>query len=429
MLAIDPTFPADWKEVAGDPSAMTSMLALGREAVRACSERQDAGELLTPSERRVVHAFEEVEAGRAGRRRAGGEWRGYNGIMRAGWLVALRAAFPTQRSMAPLAALLAIQSRLNVQPLLTLTDTEFGIELDDDPESLEAGGGDAPTRRLRGAPYKGRSHRPYPVDFPVTLEDDDPAPIIDFVRARTAGVREHAGRLAWSLFLYVGDLSHSGTITSFARYYLKGFPLALEQLCARAGVPRITSRELRRIGIDLVHEACDGDPVTMRAAGDWVDLGTGERHYFGPAVVMRGQESLGWAAKIEERRLEWDIDVVGRPRGGDLFSATDGFRCRSPLQGPDPQEPGELCHARGLCAICPHGDVDVADPAWSFAQMVALADHIATRLARGASPAWIARYGPVLTELLELWLPYFPDEILDEARLMPPIDYKELTYV
>lgn len=423
MLRISLAMPPSWQSLVLETDVANALRALSLRIVERWSELAEKGGELEPAQRRTVVLWREINSGNPGRRRVGGNWYGATGIVRAGWHAAIRVAYPMQEDMAPFAALLAVQSRINVEPLMTISDIEFGIaEADCDPA-----GAMKMKKRLRGAPYKGRSHRPYPVDFPVTLELDDPAPIVEFVRAWTAGLREKAGLWEESLFLFISDLWHSGFINSFAKVGNRaGFPLELEALCARAEVPRITPRELRRIGIDLVHDACDGDPVTMLAAGNWSNLETGERYYFGPSIVMRGQESLGWAAKIEARRLDWGIETVGRPRGGDLFSATDGFRCTNPLDGPDPQEPGEICRARGQCAICPNADVDVADPAWSFAQMVALADHISDRLAGGELPEWIARFEPVLCELSELWLPFFPDEVVREARRLPRIEYKEL---
>ena len=427
MLAIDPGFPAVWTELAKDAEVGKAMFELGKRAVREWSEREAAGELMGRTDRRTIAAWRGIEAGRMGYRRTGGRWIGCFGIMRAGWVVGVRAAYPTHRGMAPFATLLAIQGRLNAEVLMTLAEAEFGVGEAD--QAADAVGGEASAEvpeRLRAAPWKGRSHRPYPIDFPVTLEPDDPAPIVEFVSLWTAGVRARGGSFAWAKFLYIGDLGRSGSVQSYAKRCDRAFPLALRQLCASAGVPAITPRELRRIGIDLVHDACDGDPETMRAAGNWRSLGTGERHYFGPSVVMRGQESLGWSIKIENRRMEKGIEVAGRPRGADLFSATDGFRCGMPLAGPDAKKPGELCSARGMCALCIHADVDVADPAWSLAQIAALADHIARRLEAGASPDWMARFAPVLDELLEFWLPFFPDDVVKEARRLPIIRYPEL---
>lgn len=352
--------------------------------------------------------------------------RGMDGFVKVGWTEAVRIAYPTAREMAPLAALLAIQSRLNPSPLGRLDDDEFGIV---DEEARRTGPDGPDAARMRGAPYKGRSHRFYRVDFPVTFQPDDPAPLHEFLLEWTSRIRGSAGRYDGKLFIYIYDLYRVARVGSFANHeYALGFPFELEALCERAGVPRLTPRELRRIGLDIVHEACGGDMVTMKAAGDWRDLKTGELHYFGPSVVLRGQESLIWAAKIEARRLEHGIEVIGRPRGGDLFSATDGFACRNPLDGPDPQGPGEICHARALCAICPHGRLDVVDPPWTFAQLVTLAASISARLETGAEPDWVARYAPVLDELLELWLPVFPDAVVEQARRLPDIEMRELAH-
>jgi len=425
MLAADPTFPASWRELARDEATGMAMFELGMRAVRGWSERVDAGEMVGKGARRTIAVWRKAEAGRFDRQlRTGGRWTGCNGIMRAGWAAGVEAAYPTRRGLAPFAALLAIQGRLNADVLTTLAEAEF--RTGDTDEVADHDSPEVPPTRLRAAPWKARAHRPYPVDFPVTLEPDDPAPIVEFVSLWTARVRERAGSYAWAKFIYVGNLFHSGAVTSYARESDEAFPLALRQLCKTAGVPTISPRELRRIGIDLVHDACDGDAETMRAAGNWRDLETGEGHYFGPSVVMRGQESLGWSIKIEHRRLAKGIEVAGRPRGADLFSATDGFRCRNPLDGPDPQEPGELCVARGMCALCRHGDVDVADPAWSLAQMAALADVISRKLDADASADWTARFAPVLDELLEFWLPFFPGDVVEEAHRLPSISYKEL---
>jgi hypothetical protein len=309
-------------------------------------------------------------------------------------------------------------TRLNGTPLAGMRIDDF-----DEVDGDEAGG----ERRMQAAPFKGRSHRLYPVDLPVTLRADEPAPIVAFLKKWTRNVRTGSDRFSGDLFVYVFDFNRIPKVGSLVKHLSRNtFVRELEALCARAKVPSVTTRDLRRIGLDLIHEACDGDPVTMKAAGQWQDLKTGTLHYFGPSIVLRGQESLIWANKVEERRLIHGIEVIGRPAGGDLLSATDGFRCRNPLAGPDAQDPGELCRARGMCPACPHARVDTADPVWSCAHLFALADHLLTRFKSGASPRWRARYRPALDALLELVLPLFPDDIVAQAALLPRIEIAEL---
>ncbi|KQT33670.1 hypothetical protein ASG29_06570 [Sphingomonas sp. Leaf412] len=357
-------------------------------------------------------------------------------IRRLGYRAICRIAWPTVSDMVAFAVLIGIQTRYNAGILACLPVDAFiseegpagpgdGNSAEDDGWEDDLGDVGAPPAggdRVVASQYKPRAGREQPVSFPDSGDPWGPAVLVEFVRSWTTPIREHAGGLRGYLFIYARERK-AATVCSFATQGGANLRRALAELSRDLGFDgKVRNKDLRPAGVDIIHEATGGDPLMIRAAGWWRNVVTGVRHYLGGPARLRDEERLIWGLKIEHRRLLWGIEVYGRPDGADLFSATDGFRCGDPLRGPLGQDPRELCRARGLCPICPHADVDVAAPAWSCAQMVALADHLHRELAHGdRSLRWRARWRPVLTELLDLWIPLFPDAVVAEARRLPTI--------
>lgn len=355
-------------------------------------------------------------------RHRGGEWPARMEVL--GHEEISRVAYPTRAGMVPFVTMLGLQSRLNPSLLGSLGAEDFSVE--GGSGGADAGGCPASARRLSAAPVKLRSHRPYPVDFPVTDRPDEPAAILNFVEGWTERLRPFAGRAARFRFIFCTKAMRAEVLT-FGQLLCERLNDALAELCGRANVPRITVKTLKLLGIDLIHERSNGDPMTMRAAGNWADIKTGVEHYFRNPAIRRDREAVAMALMVEDRRREHGISVTARPAGADLLSATDGWRCSNPFDSPDgPGEDGpRLCASVGICPICPHGDVDMAWPAWSLTRIVALLLAIEARIARdGAERA--ARLLPVPGEILDLWLPLFPPAIVAEASRLPVVEFQEL---
>jgi hypothetical protein len=341
-----------------------------------------------------------------------------------GWRVAAKLAFPTGQGMIAPMTLLGLQTRFNPGVLANLAETAFQprhqhwIELDD-PIAAIGQGADGPTR-LYAAPYKPRARRLQPVDFPITGRIESPSATTDFLRAWTRGLREaaHLGVAEGKLCIYASLYHGESTVMSYLSSAGTMFRIEFAALCARADAIQLPPRVLRVMGVDIIHDRTAGDEMMLRAAGNWVPGSSSPRRYLAGPVQGRDRERLFWAILLLAREREHGIAVSGRPMSADLFSATDGFRCRNVMGSPDPLPPGEPCRARGLCAICPHGGLDVGAPAWSFSRIVSLARTIMERLDT-AAPSWVRRYRPVLRELLDVWIPLFPDEVTAAARRLP----------
>ncbi len=345
-------------------------------------------------------------------------------IERLGWFEVARLAFPTAHDMLPFITMMALQSRHNASVIAMYRVDTY------EPAVIERDrGGEVPSEaRLRAAPYKPRSHRNQPVDFPVARYPEDPASIDAFVKEWTSHLRPKAEGNASYLFIFA-PMGPWLMVNSFAQLSCEIFARELKAFCILHGLKHITPKMLRPAGIDMIHEHSGGDPMTMLAAGNWRQIETGEKHYFGAPARRRDRESLSWALHVEDRRRDCGISVAGRPMGSDLLSATDGWRCANPLDSPDGDRTGQLCASHGLCPICPHGDIDTADPAWSLARTVALAVRIEEMLENAPSEATRLRFAPVLDELLEIWLPMFPPPVVAAARALPEMKIEELIYV
>ncbi|USU10725.1 hypothetical protein NF701_09020 [Sphingomonadaceae bacterium OTU29THOMA1] len=351
-------------------------------------------------------------------------------FVREGWRQTMRVAFPTAPDMCAAATLMGLATRFNPGVLARMHVDELrpremrSIELDDD------GIAEGDRMRLHAAPYKPRAGRLQPVDFPVSGRAEAPGPLAEFVRDWTAHVRAGADRHSERLFIFASLSLNSGLhITSFVPSDASALVGEFASLCRRAGVIPLTPRALRSMGVDMIHDRSNGDQMLVHASGNWAPGSTMPRLYMEGPALGRDRERLYWSGRLLDRQSEHGIDVFGRPDGADLFSATEGFRCRDPLDSPDELPAGDLCRSRGLCPVCPHADIDTAVPAWSVARIFALARHIAERLEEGASTAWERRYRPVLAELLDVWIPIIPDEILSAARRHSDYPYERLTDV
>ncbi|MBX7489761.1 hypothetical protein K3177_14730 [Qipengyuania sp. GH25] len=340
-------------------------------------------------------------------------------IEAVGWQRVARTAFPLPQDMVAFAVMLALQTRLNAS-VLAMLDLDT-LEL---VEASEDGGGP----RIQGQPYKLRARSPYPVDAPATDLAENPSAIVGFLKRWTKFLRPHAGPFAHKLFIF-SPARPSAEAKSFAHLDCHLLRRETKGLGREVGIANLTPTMLRDFGINVVHEASGGDPVIMRAAGNWRSLATGERHYFGPAARRRGREAVGMALLVEDRRRETAIDPLARPGGSDLLSATDGWKCANPFDGPGGWADRGLCGAIGLCPICPHGEIDTAWPAWSFVRAIALLKRIESGIAENPLSDWALTYAPVADELLEIWLPMFPPEVVAEARMLPLITFQELPHV
>lgn len=350
-----------------------------------------------------------------------------NGFVERGWKVAVRVAYPTRRDMCGPVVALGLLTRFNPGVLAAMKRS--GLRPRDlhwsELEDCEAG--DAPPGRVVAAPYKPRAGRLQPVDFPVTDDPEDPVPLTRFLQGWTAHIRGSRPRVDSDLFLFVnGQAGTHVRAVSFASSNLNGLRSAFTAFCKRAGTAAMTPKVLRSMGIDIIHERTGGDPMLVHASGNWAVGSVMPALYLGGPALARGRERLYWAGRLLERQREHGILVEGRPRNADLFAVEDGFACRQPLDGPDPLPPGEVCRSRGMCAICPHARLDLASPAWSFARLAARAAYLAARLGAGAPPGWARRYRPVLVELLEIWIPMFPDDVVEAARRVPDYPCLEL---
>lgn len=353
-----------------------------------------------------------------------------NMLVYEGWRVAARLAFPTAHGVIAPMVLLGLQTRFNPGVLSALPEDAFRprsqhwIELDDVAPGEPRG--DEP-KRLYAAPYKPRARRLQPVDFPITERAEGPAAIAKFLRAWGQGLRDapDAGAAEGRLCVFVSAYHGERAILSYLSSGGTLFRLEMAALCRRAGIRPLPPRALRVMGVDIIHDRTGGDEMMLRAAGNWVPGSTSPRRYLAGPTLGRDRERLFWAMRLIARERDHGIVVRGRPSSADLFSATDGFRCRNVMGSPDPLPAGELCRSRGLCAICPHGGLDVGAPAWSFSRIVTLARTIMERLP-SESPRWARRYRPVLRELLDVWMPLFPDEVVAAARELPDYAYGDL---
>ena len=353
--------------------------------------------------------------------------RKLRGFVRQGWLQAVRVAYPTSRDMCAPASTMGILTRWNSGLLAKMQiqalrprDLHW-TELDADDADADGAG------RVQAAPWKPRARRLQPVDFPVTDEPEDPVPLTRFVQDWTFHIRDPQSRFGSDLFLFVNGAPERDTSAlSFASGEEKKFREEFAALCMRAGTVVLTPRALRPIGIDIIHDRTNGDQMLVHAAGNWAVGSAMPGLYVAGPAQARDQERLYWAIRLLERQRFHGIAVEHRPRGADLFAVEDGFRCGNPLDPPDPLGPGDLCRSRGICAICPHADIDVVSPIWSVARLVARAVEISRRLQDGATPSWSRRYRPVLHELLEVWLPLFPDDVIAAARRHPDYPCLEL---
>lgn len=277
---------------------------------------------------------------------------------------------------------------------------------------------------------KGRSKDAPQIQIrPATDDPDNPASIIKFLEEWTSFIRANAApTIRDRLFLFVTEQKQRA-IRSFAGMTTAGNDGAWRNAKIRFfkdhGLPPIAHSRFRTTGLDITDMLFDGDIRAKQAAGNHASPDTTYRLYSTDAQKQRGDESL---AQISQLRTRWrdsngTIDPRNKPDGVDVGAATPGWTCADPFNGPFTSN--KLCNQYGFCPACPNGAIAINDE-YSCAQAWNLLNAIDDAASEIAPAAWLERWAPVKTRLLEFWLPRFRDETIAKARIvrlakLPPL--------
>lgn len=356
--------------------------------------------------------------------------------------------YPYARELVPFVLMLAIHLDYNPETVLKSLMTDYviranevgSIELVASPaninreqkEKLEkAGEAKGVEVEILARAKKGRSKNKEQKQIrPATDDPDNPACIVKFIEEWTSFIREVASPVARDrLFLFVTEQGDR-VIRSFAGHSTAGNDKPLRSGLARFyedhGLPHVALNRFRTTGLDVTDALFEGDIRAKQAAGNHASPETTYRMYTTSAAKQRGDEFLGNVARLRRRWREsrGKVDPRNRPDKSDLGAATPGWSCADPFNGP--YTPNKLCASYGSCPACPHAGIALDDP-YACAQAWNLLSAIDDAAAEIAPDAWLKRWAPVKTKLLDVWLPRFPPAVVEKAKTMtlaklPPLE-------
>ena len=291
---------------------------------------------------------------------------------------------PMPHSLMPFVVLLAIHFRLDQQGLRdVLLDRIDQVQVLD--QTL-----------TRITVVKNRGGEQLTPTCPISQDAHNPRQLIDFLRAWTAPLRRGAPPHVAERLLIARTWGRRGKVAAT----LDGlFTVGLRLFVKRNGLPKITPSQLRKGALGLVAAATGGDPVAKMVAGGHTTTRTGDLHYPTVDDAEDGEEAFGMAMMLRDRAFLEDGRMDPRERfdSEDMLSATPGFRCNDPFDGPI-SKPRMLCAAYGRCPACRHGWLPVDDPK---AAAQALSLERAILRAKGAVPdaTYIGIWEPILARL------------------------------
>ncbi|WP_143745632.1 hypothetical protein [Massilia sp. KIM] len=363
--------------------------------------------------------------------------------------------YPYVRDLVPFVLMLAIHLDYNPETLLNSLLQDFIIrknevgsrELVVSAANLSYGGGrrsldgrdefeDAAMRsdndfELIAKAKKGRAGNKAQLQIrPATADPDNPAYIVDFLKEWTSFIRPVASPVVRErLFIYVTEQVNRA-IRTFSGHTTAGsdrsWRNALHRFYNDHGLPPTALNRFRTTGLDITDTLFDGDIRAKQAAGNHASPDTTYRLYSSDAQKQRGDEFL---AQVLQLRTRWrestgTVDPRNKPSGADFGAATPGWTCVDPFAGPF--APNKLCSSYGSCPVCPNASIALNDEyacaqAWN---LLAAVDDAAGDI---APAAWLRRWAPVKTKLVEFWLPSFSHQIEAKARAiklakLPPLE-------
>jgi hypothetical protein len=287
---------------------------------------------------------------------------------------------------------------------------------------------------FQGAPVKKRaSYRRQERILPAENVPDNPAFLWQFLVEWTSWFRS-ATSSVWQdrLFLYVpGDTAANKNMQGFVGQTNPGgdcnFDHAYKKFFQNHRLTYYTFAQFRPTGLDIVDVEFGGDIRAKQAAAGHAKVQTTYQSYTTDAQMQRGDEALAQVSAARERfrNTKGKSDPRRKPEGADIGAATPGWTCVDPYNSPF-YDKDKLCEGYGRCPACPLGSLNRND-CYSAAQAFNLLDAINSAVETMAPAAWIERYGPSRNALVERWLPWIPDHVLEQVRFMklaplPPLE-------
>jgi hypothetical protein len=356
--------------------------------------------------------------------------------------------YPYARDLVPFVLMLAIHLDYNPETLLQCILRDFvirtnevgSLELVASPANINRNEKEKARELTEHKPgeleilaraKKGRSgFNAQPQVRPATDDPDNPASIVKFLIEWTSYTRSLATpAVRERLFLFATEIkdryikSFAGTSTATNDNVWRN---SLTRFYKDHGLPHIALNRFRPTGLDFTDVLFGGDIRAKQAAGNHASPETTYRLYSTNAQKQRGDEFLWQVGQLRRRWIETrgKVDPRNKPVGSDVGAATPGWTCVDPFSGP--YTPNKLCNRYGECPTCPHGSIARDDP-YACAQAWNLLAAIDDAASETAPQAWLTKWAPVKEELLQVWLPSFPNPVQEQAKLiklakLPPLE-------
>jgi hypothetical protein len=281
--------------------------------------------------------------------------------------------------------------------------------------------------KYRAKTKKHPQGKPIKSSFVVGDDPLSPGRVLKFLLQWTVHMRKAVpGPVTDRLFTFVPR--NRSTPGALDTYFQRGnrrsvFDRHTTSFCRKGGFKWVGSRRIRNVVAETVDDLFGGDVQVAATYLHHSRVTTTQEHYQNAAVLARQSRRLAQGMSERERWFQSRGRVEPRnvDRRHDRSAATPGFRCLDPTESPMPaQMKGRLCTAYGDCAACPLAMVDIHNP-YAAACLAELKLQFGDRRVHMGAQSFEFRWGESYRALVGVWMPAFPDDVVEQAaRLMIP---------
>lgn len=341
----------------------------------------------------------------------------FDDIESYGYRDLVRVLAPYAADLCPFVYYLLFVTGFNQQPLVDILVEDVEIKQSLGREVVKIA-----SVKNKALSAKFPNGKPIKSSFVMSPDPTSPGRVLRFLLQWTAFLRSTSSHTAtkWLFTFVPRNRAKPGALETYAQAE-KGrtaFERHTTSFCKQGDFSWVGPRRIRNVSAEVADEVTGGNVKAAAAFLHHSRTTTTQEHYQNAAVLARQDQRLAQGMSERERWVTSQGRVEPRnvDRRHDRSAATPGFRCVDPTDSPlRSQIPGRLCVGYGECPSCPLAMVNLRN-AHAAACLSAIKEKFEARRLEMGAHAFEARWGDSYRSLTVIWMPAFPDSVVEEAR-------------